>query len=214
MPSRSLLRPSAAASAPGRDAGQRLGGLVVDGDRLQRNLVDGGDLVGRERLRAGSGRRSCSTSRLQARRLGQHAPLGLEQDDRVLLPGDVGLQRGDPVGGELRLVLHVVGDDRADDHRRQQDQVEDATHDSHSPVELRQAPARRAPPGRAAAPAPRCAAPPAAAPSGRADWRRSRPSPGVTAPRASSVKVGRRTATPGDGASRRSASPSDRRGSA
>ena len=40
---------------------------------------------------------------LQAGRLRQHAPFGAKQRDRVLLPGDLGLQPGDLIGGDLGL---------------------------------------------------------------------------------------------------------------
>ena len=56
--------------------------------------------------------------RLQPARLGEHAPFGLEEGDRLALLGDVALEPGDPRGGLLGLVLQVVGDDRAADHRQ------------------------------------------------------------------------------------------------
>ena len=84
---RARSRSSAAAPPIGSRSARRRSRALVDrrdrigADRLQRNLVDGRDLVGRERLRAGSGRRISSTTRLQPARLGEHAPLGLEQRD-------------------------------------------------------------------------------------------------------------------------------------
>ena len=75
---------------------------------------------------------------LEARGLGQHAPLRPEDADRVFLPSDVGLQAGDLVRRLLGLVLHAVGDRCPDDHHRQEHCVEDAAHAIPSLLKTRQ----------------------------------------------------------------------------
>ena len=84
--------------------------------RAQGNFVDGGDLRRRE------GRELEVVGVLARRPPAGGAgwvstlPSALSIGDAVALLGDLGLEPGDAVGGDLGLVLQVVGDAGADEH--------------------------------------------------------------------------------------------------
>src|SRR5690606_11539512 len=96
-------------------------------DRAQRDVLDRGELAGGERFQpevVGI----VVDQRLQPPRLHQRAEFGAQDLDRLALLLDRRMQARHPLRGFLGAVLHVVGDDRADDHDREQGEVDQPVH--------------------------------------------------------------------------------------